>query len=319
MSAGHRPTNALTRPFRFGTGLFKASSAREFADGARRIESLGYDVFVVPDHFHTDGLGPVAALLAAANATQSLRVGSTVFDNDFRHPALLAKEAATLDLLSEGRLEFGLGAGWKKKEYDQVGLSWDEAAVRVSRLEEAIQLIKRLWSGVPVTFHGDYYHVTDLVNYPAPVQKPHPPIFVGGGGRRLLSIAAREADIVGIIARALPEGGLDVAADSEAMLRQKVDWVRAAAGERLESIELQSLIWKVAVTDRRETQAEQVARAFGRSTEHVLGSPYFLIGSVDAIAEQLQAQRSDYGLSYFVVYPEDFEAFAPVVARLSGS
>ena len=280
---------------------------------------MGYDVFVVPDHFHTEGLAPVPALLAAADATQRLRVGSTVFDNDFRHPALLAKEAATIDLLSGGRLEFGLGAGWKKKEYDQVGLNWDEAGVRVGRLEEAVRLIKRLWSGDAVTAHGTHYHVTDLANYPTPVQKPHPPVFMGGGGQRLLSIAAQEADIIGIIAKALPGGGLDTAADNEAVLRQKVEWVRSAAGQRFDAIELQSLIWKVAVTDHRESQAEQVARYYGRSAEHVLGSPYFLIGSVDAIVEQLLAQRETHGLSYFIVYPEDFEAFAPVVARLRGS
>lgn len=309
----------MARPFRFGTGIFATSSAQAFADSAKRIESLGYDVFVMPDHFHTEGLAPVPALLAAANATRDLRVGSTVFDNDFRHPALLAKEAATLDLLSAGRLEFGLGAGWKKKEYDQVGLTWDEAGVRVSRLEEAIQLIKRLWSGAPVTFHGEHYHVTDLVNYPRPVQTPHPPVFIGGGGRRLLSIAAKEADIVGFIAKALPRGGLDVGADSDALLRQKIEWVREAAGERMSAIELQSLIWKVAVTDNRESRAGEVARAYGLPLEHVLGSPYFLIGSADAIVEQLLAQRTTYGLSYFVVYPEDFDAFAPVVARLRGT
>lgn len=308
----------MPRPFRFGTGVFATPSAQQFADSARRIESLGYDVFVVPDHFHSEGLAPVPALLAAANATTDLRVGSTVFDNDFRHPALLAKEAATLDLLSDGRLEFGLGAGWKKREYDQVGLTWDEARVRVSRLGEAIQLIKRLWSGAPVTYHGEHYRVTDLVNYPRPVQKPHPPVFIGGGGERLLSMAAREADIVGVIARALPGGGLDVAADSHALLRRKVEWVRAAAGDRLAEIELQSLVWKVAVTDHPDSRADQVARAYGLPIEHVLNSPYFLIGSVDTIVEQLLEQSDTYGLSYFVVYPEDFEAFAPVVAKLRG-
>lgn len=309
----------MPRRFRFGTGVFATPSARAFADSAKRIESLGYDVFVVPDHFHSEGLAPVPALLAAANATRDLRVGTTVFDNDFRHPALLAKEAATLDLLSAGRLEFGIGAGWKKREYDQVGIAWDEAGVRVSRLEEAIQLIKRLWSGAPVTFHGQHYHVTDLVNYPLPMQKPHPPVFIGGGGRRLLSIAAREADVVGIIAKARPGGGLDVAADSEDLLRQKVEWVREAARDRMAAIELQSLIWSAAVTDHRESEADKVARAHGLPIAHVLGSPYFLIGSVDAIVEQLLEQRSTYGLSYFVVYPEDFEAFAPVVAKLRGS
>lgn len=309
----------MTHPFRFGTGVFTASSAQKFAESAKRVESLGYDVFVVPDHFHTEGLAPVPALLAAANATDHLRVGSTVFDNDFRHPALLAKEAATVDLLTSGRLEFGIGAGWKKKEYDQVGLTWDPASVRVSRLEEAVKLIKSLWTGAPVTFHGSHYRVTDLINYPQPAQRPHPPIFIGGGGRRLLSMAAREADIVGIIARALPEGGLDVSADTEAVLREKIDWVRNAAGNRIADIELQSLIWKVVVTDHRESHARQVADAHRLPEEHVLQSPYFLIGTVDSIAEQLIAQRSAFGLSYFVVYPEDLEAFAPVVARLRGT
>jgi probable F420-dependent oxidoreductase len=309
----------MPRPFRFGTGIFRIESAIDYAESARRIESLGYSTFVVPDHFHSEGLAPVPALLAAAHATTALRIGSLVFDNDFRHPALLAKEAATLDLLSSGRLEFGIGAGWKKAEYDQAGISWDDAGVRVDRLDEAVRLIKLLWSGDPITFHGGHYRVTELISYPRPAQVPHPPILIGGGGRRLLSLAAREADIVGIIAQALPGGGLDVKRDSESLVREKIQWVREASGERFSGIELQSLIWRVVVTENRKAAAAAIAPNHNISAEEILASPYFLIGTIDAMVEELIRQRLELGISYFVVFPGDFEAFAPVVATLAGS
>jgi len=219
-----------------------AASAAEWAENARRVEALGYDTLLLPDHFAPDLFAPIPALTAAALATTTLRVGTTVFDNDFRHPAMLAKEIATIDVLSDGRFEVGLGAGWKKEEYDQVGIPFDPPGTRVGRLEETVRVLKGLWADGPLTFTGQHYTIQALESFPKPVQRPHPPIFIGAGGKRLLSFAAQEADIIGIIAQALPAGGLDVASDSEARLAEQVRWIREAAGERFSHVELAALI-----------------------------------------------------------------------------
>src|SRR5438067_1720687 len=237
------------RQFRFGGGLFWADSGADWADGARRLESLGYDTLLIGDHFSRQ-FAPIPALLAAASATSRLRVTCTVFDNDFRHPAALAKEAATLDVLSGGRFEFGIGAGQNKHEYDSLGIAFDPAALRVSRFEEAVHVVKGLWQDEPLTFSGKHYQITEVDGQPKPLQRPHPPIFIGGGGKRLLSVAARQANIVGILAQALPGGGLDEGRDDgEEGIARKVGWVRAAAGERIDQLELALLIWRVRVTD----------------------------------------------------------------------
>ena len=310
---------AITRAFRFAAEGLSAPSWPEWADNARRLEDLGYSTLVFADHFNPK-LATIPALTAAALATTSLRVGCTVFDNDFRHPALLAKEAATLDLLSNGRLEFGIGAGWKKdQDYDRTGIPFDPPGTRVGRLEEAVRLIKRLWTEESVTLAGHYYQVRELEIRPWPVQRPHPPIFIGAGGKRLLSFAAREADIVGVVAQAHPEGVLAIAQDTLELVREKVGWVREAAGERFDRIELAALIWEVVVTDNRRAGAEEAARRRGVTPEQVLASPYFLVGSLDKITEDLVALRELSGISYISVVDYDAEEFAPVVARLAGS
>lgn len=306
------------RPFRFGTGVFEATSAAEWGDKARHVEALGYDTLLIPDHFDPNLFAAVPALTAAALATSTLRVGTFVFDNDFRHPAMLAKETATLDVLSDGRLEVGIGAGWKKEEYDQVGIPFDPPGVRVSRMEEAVHVVKGLWAEGPFSFSGQHYTITGLDNGPKPLQRPHPPIFIGAGGKRLLSFAAREADIIGILAQALPGGGLDIPGDTEERLAEKVGWVREAAGERFAQLELSILFWGLAVTDDQRAGAEELAGTRQMTPEQILASPYYLIGSVDTIVERLQVLRELYGVSYFTVFPRDMEAFAPVVARLAG-
>jgi probable F420-dependent oxidoreductase len=255
-------------------------------------------------------------------------VACTVFDNDFRHPALLAKEAATVDLLTDGRLEFAIGAGWFKPEYDRAGLPFDPPGVRVSRLEEAVRYIKGLWThgGGPdspgFSFAGKYYTAAELKINP-PLQRPHPPILIGGGGRRMLSLAAREADTVQIISQARPEGGsFDVSTNSEAALAERVGWVRTAARERFPRLELSAAFHRVAVTDDRRAAAEQFATAgglaAGMTPQQILDSPYFLIGSLDAIVEQLLALRERHSISHLWVFPRDTEALAPVIARLAG-
>ena len=308
---------AVSRPFRFGGGLFWANSAEDWADGARRLESLGYDTLLIGDHFSRQ-FAPIPALLAAASATTTLRVGCTVFDNDFRHPAALAMEVATVDVLSGGRLEFGIGAGWNKVEYESVGVPFDPPTVRVSRFEEAVHVIKGLWCDRPLTFEGKHYQIANVDGQPKPLQRPHPPIFVGGGGRRLLSLAAQEADIVGILNRAAPGGGLDRAEETDDCVAQKIEWVKQAAGDRFGHLELAALIWEVAVTDNCRAAAEAIATRTSRPVDQILASPYFLIGSINAIVEKLLELRERHGISYISVFPSNTETFAPVVARLAG-
>lgn len=293
-------------------------SAAELAEKARKVEALGYAVLIAADHF--DGrLAPVPAMMAVAAVTSTLRIGATVFNNDLRLPVMLAKEFATLDLLSDGRMEMGLGAGWLKVEYDRAGLSFDAPSVRVGRMEEALQIIKGLWGAGPFTFVGQHYTVNGLDGFPKPLQTPRPPIFIGGGGKRLLQFAACEADIVGLLAKSLPEGGLDFAADNEQTLAQKVSWVREAAGDRFDQLELAMLFWGAVVTDDRRGAADQLALEWGLTAEQVLASPYFLIGSANAIVDRLEELRERFGVSHVSVFSDDAEAFAPVVARLAGS
>jgi probable F420-dependent oxidoreductase len=307
------------RPFRFGVTAPTPSGGTNWAERARRVEQLGYSMLVVPDHFR-DHLAPVPALVAAALATTRLRVGSLVFSNDFRHPAVLAKEAATIDVLSGGRFELGLGAGWLREEYDQTGIRFDAPGTRVERLEEAVTIIKRLLAGERVTFAGRHYTIADLEGRPTPVQRPHPPIAIGGGGRRTLSLAAREASIVGLVPRARRDGsGLDLNDLSDAATREKLEWVRAAAGERFDSLEINTLIQAVAVADQRMAAADQLASRFKVARDVVLETVYVALGTIEEICETLRQRRERYGVSYLTVFERDMEAFAPVVARLAGT
>ena len=246
-----------------------------------------------------------------------------VLDNDFRHPVVLAKEAATLDALSGGRLELGLGAGWLREEYDQAGMPFDAGGVRVGRLEESLRVLKGLFAGSPFTFSGTHYSINGLRSFPEPVQRPHPPILVGAGSRRMLGIAGREADIVGILPKALPDGTIseDMQERSPETIARKVDWIREAAGDRFAEIEL-SMIVSVIVADDHRAVAERVAakRGWGATgAERVLEMPSLLLGSLDRIADELRARRERFGFSYYVVSDEDMEAFSPVVERLSGT
>ena len=306
------------RPFRFGITAPSAAAGPVWADKARRAEQLGYSVLAVPDHFR-EQLAPVPALTAAALATTRLRVASLVFCNDFHHPVVLAKEAATLDLLSGGRFELGLGAGWLRAEYDQAGIPFAPAGTRIERLGEAVTIVKGLLAGERVTFHGRHHAIADLEGRPVPIQRPHPPILIGGGGRRTLTLAAREASIVGFVPRALPDGsGLDRADFGDGALRQKIEWVRAAAGARFDALELHALIQAVVVSDQRARVADELAARFRLSRELVLETPYVLLGTIDEICETVRQRRERYGISYLTVFERDMEAFAPVVGRLAG-
>ncbi len=282
------------------------------------MEELGYSTLLMPDHFGGQ-LAPVPALLAAAQATQSLHIGSFVMDNDFHHPVVLAKESATLDLLSEGRLELGLGAGWMASDYEQSGIPLDPAGVRVSRMEESLYILKGLFADGPVTFEGKYYKVTNLEGMPKPQQRPHPPLMIGGAGKRILSIAAREADIVSIVARPLPDGtSLDVTDMTPAATERKINLIRQEAGARFDELELNTLLFAVVVTQDRQQAADQLAERFQTTGEQLLQTPHCLIGTPEQMVEDLLARREHYGISYITIFGDNLEAFAPVVAQLAG-
>jgi probable F420-dependent oxidoreductase len=318
--------SAERRPFRFGVVGEGIRSGEELLGEARRAEELGYATLLLRDHFvrepFGDQLAPMVALTAAAAATRTLRVGSLVLDNDYRHPVLLAKEAATLDLLSGGRFELGLGAGWMRDEYQRAGIPFDPPAVRVGRLEESLRLLKGLLSGSEASFEGEHYSVSGIDSFPRPLQRPHPPILVGAGSRRMLGIAGREADIVGILPKALADGTIseELEERSPETLSRKVGWVRQAAADRAGAVELSMMVGVTVADDHREA-AEQVATRNGWGAAAgplVERMPSLLVGPVEHIAEQLQQRREGYGFSYLVVSDRHMERFAPVVERLAG-
>lgn len=317
------PKDALMgsrRPFRFAVNVPRAASRAEWVDKARKLEDLGYSALTMPDHL-ADMLAPMPALISAAEATRTLRVGTMVVNNDFRHPVLLAREAATVDLLTAGRLELGLGAGHMQVEYDQAGLSYDAGGTRVERLGEAVVIIKELLEGRPVTFAGRHYRVTDHTIHPLPVQRPHPPILIGGQARRLLTLAAREADIVGLTGIIFRRGGaeIDLSGFTAAAVDERIRLVHEAAGARLERLELNALVQRVIVTDDRRQAAEELTRRWPQlSSDEILESPYVLVGSIDQMVEVLHARRQRWGISYYVTHEFSMDALAPVVARLAG-
>jgi len=309
------------KPFRFGVNVRTAASRAEWADKARKVEALGYAVLLVPDHL-AELLAPLPALAAAAAATTRLRVGTAVLNNDFRHPALLAREAATLDVLSDGRLELGLGAGHMQSEYEQAGLAFDPGATRVERLGEAVVILKRLLEGESVTFAGRHYRVTGHSIHPRPVQRPRPPVFIGGNAPRLLTLAAREADIVGLTGIAFRDGGRepDVSDFRAAVVDERVRLVRETAADRFDRLELNALVQRVVVTDDRRKAAEELATGrWARLTpDEILASPYALVGTADQMADDLRARRERWGISYVMTHEPFMDALAPVVARLAG-
>ncbi|MGH9164745.1 MAG: TIGR03621 family F420-dependent LLM class oxidoreductase [Acidimicrobiales bacterium] len=307
------------RPFRFGVQAASAPDGRAWRERARAVEDMGYATLWVPDHLD-DQWAPLVALTSAAEATSSLRVGALVFDNDYRHPAVLAKEVATLDLISDGRVEFGLGAGWMRSDYAAHGLSYDPAGVRVARMAEGLAVMKALWGNGSSTFAGRYYSLDGAEGRPKPVQRPHPPVLVGGGGRRVLTVAARQADIVGFNA-SLAAGvvGPDVARSALAeRFDERVAWVREAAGARFAELELHCHTFFCMVGAEPRATAAAMAPAFAITVEQALDVPIVLVGSTDRICEVLQERRHRFGFSYWAVPADSAEAFAPVVARLAG-
>ncbi|RFS81184.1 TIGR03621 family F420-dependent LLM class oxidoreductase [Actinomadura spongiicola] len=308
--------------FRFGVVGESIRSGAELADTARRAEDLGYDVLVLRDHFVAepfgDQLAPMVALASAASVTGTLHLGTMVLANDYRHPVMLAKEAATLDHLSGGRFELGIGAGWSREEYAAAGMPFDAAGTRVGRLEESLRILRSLLDGEKTTFAGEHYRVDGLTVFPTPARRP--PLVVGAGSRRMLGIAGRHADTIGILPRALPEGTIsdEITERLPDTIGRKVDWVREAADGR--DVELSMMVTPVFGADPRRTAAKvAVMRGWGTAAaELVLDMPSQFVGPPEHIAEQMLARRDRYGFTYYQVPDAMLENFAPVIPLLTG-
>jgi probable F420-dependent oxidoreductase len=309
---------AVPRAFRFAVTARWSGSGSRWRDVARRAEDLGYDVLLVTDHMGTQ-LAPIPALMAAADATTRLRVGSFVFANDYRNPVMLAKEIATMDVLSDGRVEVGIGAGWSVGDYRELGIPYDAPAVRVSRLEESVVLLKRLLSEANVDHAGDHYTVKGARILPRPLQRPHPPLMIGGGGPRVLRLAARHADIVTFSPQVNASGRPRLDALTEKALAGRVTSFRAAAGDRAEQIELNVFVFDAAVTDRARSLMAAVSGYLRRAANDLVRSPFVLYGSRSSLRELLVERRERLGLSYISVPGNAMREFAPIVAELRGT
>ena len=316
------------RPFRFGVHTSDAETGEQWAAAARRYESSGFSTLLLRDHFDRQ-LAPLVAMTAAACATDTLRVGCLVFANDYRHPLVLAKELATLDRLSGGRVEVGLGAGWMGSDYAQAGMAFDAPGDRVSRMQEAIHLFKGFFAGGPVSSAGRHYNIDGHEMYPPVVQAPCPPLLIVAGGPRMTRFAAAEADIIAINPatksnEAWAEQNL-ADASAEAVDR-KIGAIREAAGDRYDDIEIQIVVPFIVITDDREGTAQAIAGALPStdpavdlSAASILSSPYVLIGTEDQICATLTERRERWDISYYVFNDDSVDAASPIVARLRGT
>ena len=310
---------AHPRKFRFGVQLHGPLEGMTWAETALHVEDLGYSTLFMPDHF-SDQLGPIAAMASAAAVTTTLNVGTLVFDNDYRHPVILAKEMASIDLLSGGRCEVGIGAGWKRTDYVESGIPEDAPKVRVDRMMEAVEILKGLWADGPCSWTGEHYRIDGLEGTPAPATPGGPPLIIAGGARRMLTFAGEHAAIVGVNP-SIPNGEVDVDAARDGMadrMDRKVEWVKAGAGDRWDDLEINAWVPVAKITDDPTGFAEVVAPGFGVGADEVLASPLTMVGTVAGIAEELAARRERWGFSYHVFQNDVAVSMAPVVAELAG-
>ncbi len=306
--------------FRFGVQCGGEHDGASWRALAKNIEALGYETLYLPDHFIDTVLAPLPAMAIAAEATDTLRVGALVMDNDYKHPAILAKETATIDVLSGGRAEMGIGAGWMKVDYDALGIPYDTPGTRIARLDEALQVIKGCFSGEQFSFAGEHYTVSDYTSLPKPAQ-PKIPILIGGGGPKILGLAGREADIIGINPN-LRIGAITADAAKNASGEEtlnKIEYIKAGAGDRFDSIELQIRYFVHAIVDDRQGFAEAMAPAFDATASDLLGSGAALFGTIAEMIDTLVQRREEWGVTYIVVGNDFYEQFAPVVAALAGT
>ena len=306
--------------FRFALQASGAASPAAWRELARKSEDLGFSTLYVPDHLD-DQWAPMVAATVAAEATTTLRVGTLVLDNDFRHPVVVAKEAATLDVVTGGRFEFGIGAGWLRTDYEQSGIAMDRPSVRVARLAESLEIMRAMWRDGSATFEGEHYRVNAALGTPAPVTPGGPPLVVGGGGRRVLTLAGRYADIVSVVP-ALTAGhiGREVAAESVVeKYVERVRWAREAAGDRAAELELQCWTVAVQVVPNAQEVIESMAPLFDLTPDQLRAAPLALIGTAGEIVEMLRKRREELGFSYVVVHEPEMDALAPVIAELAGT
>jgi probable F420-dependent oxidoreductase len=314
-------------PFRFLTDAYDEFDGPGLAVAARRAESLGYSTLMMPDHLVTQ-YAPIPLLTAAAMATETLRIGTFVFNNNLRHPAVLAQEVATLDRLSGGRLELGIGAGWNRPEHDAIGIPFEPVGTRITKLAEAIAVLKGCFADEKLSFAGQHYTITDYDARPKPLQRPHPPFFIGGGGKRLLTLAGHEAQIVGLAPRigkdAQGAPTLDPRSVTLAATKEKIDWVRAAAGDRFDEIEFNTYPTggPMLITNNAKAEAAQRVDKLRERTgvdltvDEILESPHVFIGTVKELTQKVVELRERLGISSFLF--DDMEAFAPIVEELAG-
>jgi probable F420-dependent oxidoreductase len=307
------------RLIRFAVQLSEAPSGEDWTRLARRMESLGYSAISMPDHLWAQ-FAPIPALAAVAVATSHPRITMAVLANDFRNPVMLAKEAATLDVLSGGRLDLGMGAGWREEEYRQAGITFDRPSTRIARLVEAVTIIKRLLEGECVTFHGEYYDVDNYQLTPSPVQRPRPRLVLGGGAPVMLRTAARHADIVSIATDNRHRTGSGQNGNATlAAVEQATRWIAEAASDRAGSLELNLRVLHVNIGADRSAAAAESAAAFGLPADEIARSPFCAVGTADQVADHFRSIRDRLEISYFTVSASAAEVLAPVVARLTGT
>lgn len=298
---------AQQQAFRFGVVAAQARSGGEWMDKARRVESLGYATFAIPDTLQYS-LAAFPALAIAAAATRTLRLGTYVLANDYRNPVLLAKEAATLDVLSGGRFELGLGAGRPAAAADNraLGIGFDSGAMRVTRLAESLGILKSLLAGETVDAKGTYYTIEKATISPRPLQA-RLPILVAAAGKRLLALAGQQADIVAL--------GIPLDA-TEAVVAEKIGWLRAAAGERFSELEINLNLMAVGGQTPR-----WVGAGLGDGAAQFAQSEAISVlkGTTEQMCQRLRELRATLGITYFMVSDELMDALAPVVAQLAGS
>ena len=303
--------------FRFGVEMMGPFEGMTWAGSARELEALGYSTLFAPDHFD-EGLGPIAAMASAAAATTELTVATAVFAADFRHPAVLARELAAIDVLSEGRLEVGLGAGYQVDDYRASGIAMDPPKVRVDRLIEYVAVLRGLFADGPFSFEGEHFRIDALDGTPHPHTPGGPPIFVAGGGPRMLRFAAREADIVGVNP-SLPTSERRTEARRDGLaerIDEKFALVREAAGERFDDLVFHCWLQVAEITDDAEARAAEIGEALGLTADEVLASPFVLLGTVDEIVTRLEERRDRWGYTYYTVQQPSAQAFAAVLPAL---
>jgi probable F420-dependent oxidoreductase len=296
-----------------------APDATEWKRLVQRIDAEGYDMVHVPQHRGANGFGPLVALATVAEISSRLRLGTLVLDNESVHPAVLAKDLATLDVLSGGRLEVGIGAGWLPADHESIGQPWPSAGERIERLQESLDVLRACWTMSSAEYTGRHFQLSGITNEPLPVQKPHPPILIGGGGRKVLTLAAQQADIVSFVPNmSAGKVGRESAANATgAATAEKLQWVREAAGDRFDSIELHTNLTNVFVTDDRMATMEKVARGYGLADPaEALDIPHVVIGTVQQCVDQLHERREVTGISHYTVFAANMDAFAPILAML---